>query len=106
MSRLWGKAGKAVRALRAIAARPRRRFITGHSSCLAAAGNLPARGFCNGMAVASSGRFLLAAVGQEPRLGRWARDKVARNGVLLHMLAEGPSVGEDGVERGDDESDD
>ncbi|CAG9461167.1 unnamed protein product [Pedinophyceae sp. YPF-701] len=47
---------------------------------------LPARGFVNGLAVAESGRFLLAAVGQEPRLGRWARDAKARNGVFLHQL--------------------
>lgn len=39
------------------------------------------------MQVARSGRFLLAGMGQEPRLGRWARDKKARNGLLLHRLA-------------------
>jgi len=54
-------------------------------------GALPARGFVNGLALASSGRFLLAAMGQEPRLGRWARDGGARNGVLFHAL----SVGEE-----------
>lgn len=36
--------------------------------------------------VARSGKFLLAGMGQEPRLGRWARDKKARNGLLLHRL--------------------
>ena len=49
-------------------------------------GGLPARGFVNGLAVARSGRFLLAAMGQEHRMGRWARDPGARNGVLLHRL--------------------
>lgn len=49
-------------------------------------GCLPARGFVNGLAVARSGAFLVAAVGQEPRLGRWARDDAARNGVLFHKL--------------------
>lgn len=49
-------------------------------------GCLPARGFVNGIAIARSGRFLVAGVGQEPRLGRWASDKVARNGVLFHKL--------------------
>ena len=32
--------------------------------------SLPQRGFVNGLAIASSGKFLLAGVGQEPRLGR------------------------------------
>ena len=48
---------------------------------------LPARGFVNALAVARSGRFVLAGMGQEPRLGRWARDAGARNGVLMHALA-------------------
>jgi ribosomal RNA-processing protein 9 len=38
------------------------------------------------LAIASSGRFLLAAMGQEHRMGRWARDPGARNGVLMHHL--------------------
>jgi len=50
-------------------------------------GGLPVRGFVNALALASSGRFLLAGVGQEPRLGRWARDGGAENGVVLHRLA-------------------
>ena len=49
-------------------------------------GGLPARGFVNGLAIARSGRFLLAAMGQEHRMGRWARDPGARNGVLMHRL--------------------
>jgi ribosomal RNA-processing protein 9 len=49
-------------------------------------GNLPARGFVNGLAIAKSGRFVVAAMGQEPRLGRWVRDKAAKNGVLFHPL--------------------
>jgi ribosomal RNA-processing protein 9 len=51
-----------------------------------ARGALPARGFVNALAVARSGRFVLAGMGQEPRLGRWARDAGARNGVLMHAL--------------------
>lgn len=49
-------------------------------------GCLPARGFVNSIAVARTGKFLVAGIGQEPRLGRWARDKVARNGVLFQQL--------------------
>ena len=48
--------------------------------------SLPQRGFVNGLAIASSGKFLLAGVGQEPRLGRWARDGGAKNGVVMHRL--------------------
>ena len=47
---------------------------------------LPARGFVNSLAVASSGRFVLAGMGQEPRQGRWGRDVQARNGLLMHRL--------------------
>ena len=53
---------------------------------LAPIGGLPARGFVNALHVAHSGRFVLAGLGQEPRLGRWARDSQARNGLLLHRL--------------------
>ena len=48
---------------------------------------VPARGFVNSIQVASSGRFILAGMGQEPRLGRWGRDAGARNGVQLHQLS-------------------
>lgn len=44
---------------------------------------LRARGFVNGIAIARSATFLVAAIGQEPRLGRWVRDSVARNGTLV-----------------------
>ena len=47
---------------------------------------LAARGFVNALQVASSGRFVLAGMGQEPRLGRWGRDSDARNGIQLHTL--------------------
>ena len=49
-------------------------------------GGLPARGFVNALQFARSGRFLVAGMGQEPRLGRWARDGTAKNGLLIHQL--------------------
>ncbi|KAK9867799.1 hypothetical protein WJX84_000811 [Apatococcus fuscideae] len=49
-------------------------------------GHLPAKGFVNGLAIARSGRFILAGLGREPRLGRWACDASAKNGLLLHQL--------------------
>lgn len=47
---------------------------------------LPLVGFVNSLAFAKSGQFLVAGVGQEPRLGRWGRISAARNGVLVHPL--------------------
>ena len=47
---------------------------------------LPARGFVNSLQVASSGRFIIAGLGQEPRLGRWGRDSGASNGLALYSL--------------------
>lgn len=47
---------------------------------------LPLVGFVNSLAFAKSGRFLVAGVGQEPRLGRWGRIPSGRNGVALHSL--------------------
>lgn len=57
-----------------------------HGKMLSPIGGLPARGFVNSIALARSGRFLLAGMGQEPRLGRWARDPGAKNCVLIHQL--------------------
>ncbi|XP_077220802.1 U3 snoRNP-associated protein-like EMB2271 [Tasmannia lanceolata] len=48
--------------------------------------DLPLVGFVNSLAFAKSGRFLIAGVGQEPRLGRWGRVSAARNGVALQSL--------------------
>ncbi|KAL2476106.1 U3 snoRNP-associated protein-like YAO [Abeliophyllum distichum] len=47
---------------------------------------LPLVGFVNSLSFAKSGRFLIAGVGQEPRLGRWERNAAARNVVALHPL--------------------
>ncbi|KAK9811211.1 hypothetical protein WJX73_010914 [Symbiochloris irregularis] len=49
--------------------------------------SIPAPGFVNGLQLAHSGRFVVAAVGQEPRLGRWGRIAGVRNGVLIHQLS-------------------
>ncbi|KAL5577372.1 hypothetical protein UlMin_019071 [Ulmus minor] len=48
--------------------------------------NLPLVGFVNSLAFAKSGGFLVAGVGQEPRLGRWGRISAAQNGVAIHSL--------------------
>ena len=56
---------------------------SGGARQLAPLGALPARGFVNALAVARSCRFVVAGLGQEPRLGRWSRDAKARNGLLV-----------------------
>ncbi|KAK3150677.1 hypothetical protein QOZ80_3AG0236250 [Eleusine coracana subsp. coracana] len=43
-------------------------------------------GFVNSLAIANSGRFIVAGVGQEPRLGRWGRIRSAQNGVVIHPI--------------------
>jgi ribosomal RNA-processing protein 9 len=43
-------------------------------------------GFVNGLACGSSGRVILAATGQEHRLGRWERDAKGRNGIHVARL--------------------
>lgn len=58
----------------------------GSSKALEPVGGIPARGFVNALAFARGGAFLAAGLGQEPRMGRWLRDGVARNGVLIQPL--------------------
>ena len=70
----------------------------------------PLVGFVNGLAVAPSGRFVVAAVGQEHRLGRWFRIPEARNSLAVVPLPEAAHrrrrlLGA-GDEAGDDEGDD
>ncbi|TYI93254.1 hypothetical protein E1A91_D02G124500v1 [Gossypium mustelinum] len=48
--------------------------------------DVPLMGFVNSLAFANSGQFLVAGVGQEPRLGRWGRLPTARNGVAIQPL--------------------
>ncbi|KAI3914517.1 hypothetical protein MKW92_009278 [Papaver armeniacum] len=60
--------------------------IDGEAKTIRPLHDLPLVGFVNSLAFANSGRFLLAGVGQEPRLGTWGRNSAARNGVLIHPL--------------------
>lgn len=48
--------------------------------------NIPIKGFINGLAFTSDGQHLIAAVGQEHRLGRWWRDPSAKNSVVVIPL--------------------
>ena len=44
---------------------------------------IPVNGFVNGLRWTTDGHSLVAAVGQEHRLGRWTRDGGARNGLVV-----------------------
>lgn len=47
---------------------------------------IPVKGFVNNLAFTSNGDKLIAAVGQEHRLGRWWRMKEAANRILVISL--------------------
>lgn len=47
---------------------------------------VPVKGFVNSLAFTSNGDKLIAAVGQEHRLGRWWRMKEAANRILVISL--------------------
>ncbi|XP_026286964.1 U3 small nucleolar RNA-interacting protein 2 [Frankliniella occidentalis] len=53
--------------------------------------HIPVKGFINGLAFTSDGQYLVAAVGQEHRLGRWWRDPSAKNSVIVIPLKQNPS---------------
>lgn len=47
---------------------------------------IPVKGFVNSLAFTNNGEKLIAAVGQEHRLGRWWRMKEAANRILVISL--------------------
>jgi ribosomal RNA-processing protein 9 len=44
---------------------------------------IPIYGYVNGIVIGPEGRFSIAAVGQEPRLGRWDRVPSSKNRIVL-----------------------
>ncbi|XP_065909895.1 U3 small nucleolar RNA-interacting protein 2-like [Dysidea avara] len=48
--------------------------------------SIPVRGTVNGLCFSHCGKFLVAAVGWEHRLGRWWSDKTAKNVIVLISL--------------------
>ncbi|XP_056324273.1 U3 small nucleolar RNA-interacting protein 2 isoform X1 [Danio aesculapii] len=48
--------------------------------------SVPVNGFVNSLKFSNSGKFLVAGVGQEHRLGRWWRIKEAKNGLYIIPL--------------------
>jgi ribosomal RNA-processing protein 9 len=67
----------------------------GGAGSLKPVGALPAAGFVNGLALGRSGKLCVAALGQEPRLGRWGRVGNARNGLLVHRWELADDAGSD-----------
>ncbi|XP_067683417.1 U3 small nucleolar RNA-interacting protein 2-like isoform X2 [Haliotis asinina] len=49
-------------------------------TCIA---SIPVKGFVNSLQFSGDGRMLVGGVGQEHRLGRWWRDKTARNSIVI-----------------------
>ena len=49
-------------------------------------GRIPLHGFINGIALGPRARFCVAAIGQEPRLGRWERVAKAKNRFAIVRL--------------------
>ncbi|KAJ1525829.1 hypothetical protein ONE63_009030 [Megalurothrips usitatus] len=48
--------------------------------------HIPMSGYINALAFTSDGKHLIAAIGQEHRLGRWSRDPSSKNSVLIIPL--------------------
>lgn len=49
-------------------------------------GKIPLFGYINDLAFGPKGRFCIAAVGQEPRLGRWDRVPSSKNRFAIVQL--------------------
>mmetsp|Transcript_17567 Transcript_17567/g.33314 ORF Transcript_17567/g.33314 Transcript_17567/m.33314 type:complete len:547 (-) Transcript_17567:3108-4748(-) len=49
-------------------------------------GKIPLFGYINDLAIGPKGRFCIAAVGQEPRLGRWDRIPLSKNRFAIVQL--------------------
>eukprot|EP01104_Vermistella_antarctica_P013138 TRINITY_DN3934_c0_g1_i2.p1 TRINITY_DN3934_c0_g1~~TRINITY_DN3934_c0_g1_i2.p1 ORF type:complete len:601 (+),score=116.18 TRINITY_DN3934_c0_g1_i2:219-1805(+) len=58
------------------------------NTCLMPALEIPMPGYVNGLAFSKEGRFLVAGVGQEHRLGRWERIPKVKNGIRIVPLRE------------------
>jgi ribosomal RNA-processing protein 9 len=63
-----------------------RLWVLEKGGALAPLSSVELAGFVNGMVFSSDSRFLVAAVGQEHRLGRWSRVAEARNSVCIVRL--------------------
>ena len=71
-------------------------------------GKIPLIGYINDIAIGPKARFCFAAVGQEPRLGRWDRVPGAKNRVAIVQLSrennDESEIKYNNLDEGDDES--
>eukprot|EP00960_Hanusia_phi_P052611 761550-Hanusia_phi.AAC.11 len=58
------------------------------NSSLEEIAQLPVKGFVNSLCFSSTGKFLVAGVGQEHRLGRWRRIGDAKNSIVVLPLSD------------------
>jgi len=65
---------------------------------ISALARIPVHGFVNGIAIGPKGRFCVAAIGQEHRLGRWERVVKAKNRFAIISLKEGDDDDDDNNE--------
>lgn len=62
---------------------------------LEALDKIPMKGYVNSIAVGPKARFCVAAVGQEPKLGRWSRIPGAKNRIAIVRLRSKDDVNEE-----------
>jgi ribosomal RNA-processing protein 9 len=48
--------------------------------------SIPVNGFVNSLSFTGDGNYLLGAIGQEHRLGRWWKDSTVKNGIIIITL--------------------
>jgi len=77
---------------------------TSDSRGMESIGQIPIHGFVNDIAVGPKAQFCVAAVGQEPRLGRWERVAKAKNRIAIIQLRGGQQQEEEEDSDGDEES--
>lgn len=63
-----------------------------------AIGEVPVRGYINDIAIGPKGRFCVAAVGQEHRLGRWDRVPKAKNRFTIIELRDTDDEDDDNID--------
>ena len=61
---------------------------------------IPLNGYVNDLAIGPKARFCIAAVGQEPKLGRWNRISGAKNRIaILRLRSKEDTAGEDDTQK-------
>ena len=71
---------------------------------LDAIGKIPLPGYINDVAIGPKARFCIAAVGQEPKLGRWDRIPRSKNRfAIISLRHEDEELAEENNEEGEEE---